>query len=355
MDTYMLSRYPFLPEIKEFLKDISLNELLTSDYYYDARRLGFERVRAALTGERVTLPAPISSEAIMLRILSFTVARLLLIGLGDPLITRKFANVERDNLERTLLQFNKDIDTVADAFSIRFRRTNTPGKEFTVYFIDYIRQAKKFSGPEFRLAYQDLNRGWLPISTENFIKIIREAFVEHFVKDVEEQSHGELLAKAFKGEIEELRTLKDEYVSKYSTVDFGEVNSDAFPPCMNATISKIKAGINVSHEARFSLVAFLHKIGMSNEDILKIFASVPDFRKDITEYQVKHITGEISGKEYSVPKCSTMRSFGICARDMAKESLCYKKWMSHPLLYYKIKNEQLRKEHARQKQNAESQ
>jgi len=190
-----------------------------------------------------------------------------------------------------------------------------------------------------------------------FILIIREAFVSRFVEDVESQAdRAKILSGVFREYLEELSELKDRYVSSYSQVELGEVNSEAFPPCMKAIIAKIQQGINVSHEARFSLVAFLHRIGMKNEDILNIFATVPDFRKDLTLYQIRHITGEISGKEYSVPKCATMRSFGLCIRDVAKDDLCNKKWMTHPLLYYKIKKEALAKKGtSRRSKSAEEQ
>jgi len=355
MDLRVISRYPFLPEAKEFLKDIALEDILNSPIYESARILGFQRVRGALTGEHVNLPPPTSEENLITRFLSFVFEKLLLMAVGDPVVIRRVANAERDRLEDTLLQSPEDIDMVAQALELRFRRVDVRGMEYRVHVIDYIKQAKKFSGEEFRLVYRDLNNGWLTLHREQFVKIIREAFVDYFVADVGQEKHRKLLENVLNEYVQQINALKDDYLSRYSSVDFGEVNAEAFPPCIKSIITKIKEGINVSHEARFSMVAFLHKIGMSNEEILKIFASVPDFRKDITEYQIKHITGEISGKEYSVPKCATMRSFGLCIRDAARDTLCYKKWMTHPLLYYKIKNERAKKEPSTQQQTAESQ
>ena len=314
------------------------------------------RVRASFTGEKVEFPPPTNDDNLLTIFLSFIVAKLILIAMDDPIITRRFANMERDNLERILASKREDIDMVASAFRIRFEREDEMGMNYRIHVIDYIHYAKKFSSEEFRLINHDLKRGWLTIKREQFIKILREAFVEWLIEDIARQKDkGKTLRRYFSSEIEEIKSLKDDYISQYSSADFGAVDTKAFPPCMKVIISKIREGINVSHEARFALVAFLHQIGMSNEDILKIFASVPDFKKDITQYQVKHITGKISGKEYNVPKCATMRAFGICPRDMAKESLCYRKWMTHPLLYYRIKKGGSTKEHATQKQNAEQQ
>ncbi len=349
-----LARYPFLPEAKEYLSKLSVDELFNSEDYAQARELGFIRVRASITGEKVPMPSIARESAQRTLFLSFFVAKLILIALGDPIVTRRFANVERDKLVRNLEEMPEDIDMIATAFEFRFSKQ---GDRYNLYFIDFIRYSKNFSDEKFRLINRELKQGWLPVEQHDFILLIREAFVERFVEDIDAQKHkGKLLEKYIRKELEELRTLKDEFVSKYSSADLGAVSVDAFPPCMKTIIAKIQQGLNVSHEARFSLVAFLHKIGMSNDEIMKIFATVPDFRKDLTEYQIKHITGEISGKEYSVPKCATMRAHGLCVKDIAKDKLCEKSWMTHPLLYYKIKKESKTKElPSKQNKSAESQ
>ncbi len=368
MNLRLLAKYPFLPEAREILSEVSIGDVVNSNDYEDVRELGFERLRASLTGEKINLPFPGNDRNDRLLFFSFVVAKLILIAMQDPLVTRRFANVERDRLVDRLTDSPEDIETVAQGLRLRFRKEEDG---YYIYFIDFIRYAKNFSTDDFRLLYQPLKNGWLPISTDvpvrrdkkkkgaknRFTLIIREAFVSRFVEDVEAQADkADFLGGAFKEYIEELKKLKDEYVSSYTQVDLGDVNVDAFPPCMKTIIAKIQQGVNVSHEARFSLVAFLHRIGMSNDDILKVFATVPDFRKDLTEYQIKHITGEISGKEYSVPKCATMRAFGLCVSDVANDKLCEKKWMTHPLLYYKIKKEALAKKvPSRQSESAEEQ
>jgi len=349
-----LARYPFLPDAKEYLSKLSVDELFNSDEYAEARELGYLRVCASITGEKVPMPSIAREPAQKTIFLSYFVAKLILIALGDPIVTRRFANVERDKLVRNLEEMPEDIDMIATAFEFDFSKHNDG---YNLHFIDFIKYSKNFSDEKFRLINRELKSGWLPVSQHEFILLIREAFVERLVEEIDAQKpKGKIIEKYIREELEELRALKDEFVSKYSYAELGAVSVDAFPPCMKTIIAKIQQGLNVSHEARFSLVAFLHKIGMSNDEIMKIFATVPDFRKDLTEYQIKHITGEISGKEYSVPKCATMRAHGLCVKDIAKDKLCEKSWMTHPLLYYKIKKESKTKElPSKQNKNAESQ
>jgi DNA primase large subunit len=71
---------------------------------------------------------------------------------------------------------------------------------------------------------------------------------------------------------------------------------------------------------------------MSADEIIKLFGTSPDFDESKTRYQVEHITGKISGTEYTPPECDTMRTYGIC---IDADSLC--KRISHPLSYYSKK------------------
>ena len=351
MDLRILARYPFLSEGKEVLKEIKLSDLLESPKYERIRSLGVERVKACYTNKRPFIVDDYE------KFLSFHMARLILIALADPIITRRFAIVERDRIENSLTSNKEDMDLVAQDLGLRFQKINEVVDEqiyqYKLHFIDFIKYAKNFSTDDFRLINQKLRRGFVLLQTDKFIKIIREAFVENFVEDVLARSEeGKSIRKYFSNEIDEIRNLKDEYISKYTPIEFGEVSVEAFPPCMRTIMAKISQGVNVSHQARFSLVAFLHRVGMNEDDILKIFAGVPDFKKDLTLYQIRHITGKISGKEYMVPKCSTMRSYGLCVKDVANDKLCNKSWMTHPLLYYKIKMEKSKKGSSKQKEDA---
>ncbi len=358
MELRILVKYPFLPEAREYVKDIDLDELLSSSLYSDFREYGISLVKSSFTGERPFLR---SYEG---RIIGFYIAKLLLMALQDPIIIRRFANMLRDDLEHALLKEEKDLVlSIADFYGIRHKRAEENVKNMNleykrpwltenvkyeifrmIYFLDFIRYSSKLSGNEFKLLYQPMIRGWIPVTKETFVKIIREAFVENFVRDIElQKSKTKELRKYFKREIEEMLNIKDEYISQYTTRDFGDVVEGAFPPCLRSIMVKLRNGINLPHQARFFLVTFLHKIGVSNEDIMKIFATAPDFNESMTRYQVEHITGGISKKEYEVPKCATLQSYGLCVKDIARDNLCNKEWMSHPLLYYKIKKEWLSK------------
>src|SRR5208283_3408190 len=88
-----------------------------------------------------------------------------------------------------------------------------------------------------------------------------------------------------------------------------QVEEGAFPPCIQALITALAAGTNLTHAGRFSLTAFLHNIGMDTTGIAELYARSPDFDIEKTMYQVEHITGRGgTGTEYTTPACAAMQT-----------------------------------------------
>ncbi len=109
---------------------------------------------------------------------------------------------------------------------------------------------------------------------------------------------------------------------------------------MKHILAQLHGGENVAHSGRFAITSFLHTIGMTSEDIMRLFAQAPDFREDLTRYQVEHITGVTSGTTYSPPSCQAMQTFGICYN--ADDTCRSRKRdgtprVTHPLSYYRFK------------------
>ncbi len=349
IDIELLAKYPFLPEAREYVASIRIDELF-SPIYEDVRDYAKNWIKSSF--ENIHLPFLRGED----RILAFYTAKLYLIAIQDPIVIQRFANHFRDSLESMLLSEEENIvDLVASGLGIDFRvagedikRMNLEYRNYLVFrmihFIDFVKSASRISGDAFRLINYPLKDGWVPVNKETFVKILREAFVRNFTREIEEKRGDAKILRRYVGnDIREILEIKDKFISRYSSEELGAVKSDAFPPCIKSILVKLRNGVNLPHQARFFLVTFLHRIGMSNEDILKLFATAPDFREDMTRYQIQHITGKISGKEYEVPKCETLRAYGLCVRDVYKDKLCQKDWMTHPLLYYKLKKEWLSK------------
>ena len=108
------------------------------------------------------------------------------------------------------------------------------------------------------------------------------------------------------------------------------------PPCISHIMEMSKQGLNLPHSARFALVTFLKALGMDYDGIIRVFSESPDFDESKSEYQIKHITGELAGTDgYTPPECKTMKTNGLC---YCPDTLCQQEWMNHPLSYYRVKS-----------------
>jgi DNA primase large subunit len=118
---------------------------------------------------------------------------------------------------------------------------------------------------------------------------------------------------------------------------FGSIEESAFPPCMQALITALTAGVNLTHAGRFALTTFVHTVGMDVPAIAQLYARSPDFDPEKTMYQVEHITGRGgSGTEYTTPACAAMRTTGLCVN---RDQICER--VNHPLSYYKGKKREM--------------
>ena len=105
-----------------------------------------------------------------------------------------------------------------------------------------------------------------------------------------------------------------------------------FPPCIKFWAAEMNKGVNIPHQARFLVATFLIALDMDVDEVLNYFKHTPDYDERIARYQIEDLAGERgSGKKYSVPRCDTLRTLGVC---VCREGLCTH--MSHPLLYYRI-------------------
>jgi Eukaryotic-type DNA primase, large subunit len=205
---------------------------------------------------------------------------------------------------------------------------------FRISTYDFTRYCSRISGSEYRLALQTFDKGDVLSGRNSVSKMLRESFVSDMRERVNttEKDRSVEVMRDYSRQILEIRSIGEE-MSK--SMDLGAVDSNLFPPCIRHYITDIQASVNLPHIARFTLVSFLHNVGMEEGEVMNIFSNVPDFSKKITEYQVKHIIGEISGTEYSPPKCATIRSNHQCYQ--GDDPVCAMENMKHPLSYYKIK------------------
>jgi DNA primase large subunit len=193
---------------------------------------------------------------------------------------------------------------------------------------DYVEIVAVLHDPRFKLVNRRVANGLVQIKKGELLELLRERIRVILRRD--------LPYNVPKGICEQLspiaNLIKKEY-QEQMLQQFGAIEESAFPPCMQALVTALTAGTNLTHAGRFSITTFLHTIGMDVSGIAGLYARSPDFDPEKTMYQVEHITGRGgSGTEYTAPACAAMRTTGLCVN---RDTLCEK--VSHPLSYYKVK------------------
>lgn len=259
-------------------------------------------------------------------------------NVNEHLLTSRVINHARDLVYDFITSSSLDPDFVPDyarRYGVRMEY-NSEEESFVMPTTEFVSYTSRITGYKYRLIYQNVIAGYVHTDRETAAKVIREAFVKRAFEvylGINQLDTARVLAPVKESVAEVVEKLQTSGISK--EIDLGEVDANLFPPCVKEFISQMQDGVNLPHMARFTLVSFLHKIGMNNEGIIGLFKTAPDFRESLTTYQVNHVTGEISSTEYSPPKCTVLESNHLCYK--GEDTLCKQDWLKHPLQYYTVK------------------
>jgi DNA primase large subunit len=320
----VLARYPILPETRQFFETFAVEEL---EGYAEATKL---RITEALQrGEKGVLPREDAFEDL----LTFGLARVLCIAIGEPWLLKRWALAEASRMERFLHVETKELKemvlkTVLNIEAVDDRRLNDEF-EYRIHFSKYLQLIRELSGPEWRLVNRMVHRGYVYLTEAEVVRLFRQLVYQRLsstesVPKVTIKQLPARLQEAAEDIVRELVKLRSSYA--YETV---VEHAEDWPPCMEAIRARVA---EASHKELFSFAAFLINRGYSTEQILVILSERPDFNEKIARYQVEHIAGlRGSRTKYRPPSCQTMKSLGLCVED---GRLC-PKWIKNPLEYRK--------------------
>ncbi|CAJ37400.1 DNA primase regulatory subunit PriL [Methanocella arvoryzae] len=336
MDAVGFAKYPFTQEALSYVRDrnYSMEDILQKPAYGQVRLRAKKRVLNSIKGDVQAddlLPDPERE------LLSYPVARMLVAMTEDQYLMKRFALWESKRAYTLLLdESDTGLMDVGRDFGITARAKD---REFIIHFTDYLRYAAGLRNLEWKLINRKVVAGMVYVSRETFTRLLEEA-----VREKIQAGFGAKVPAEMKPVLEpylaEIRESLDKLKSEKGLSGDGEVTQDSFPPCMKNLLADLQKGINLPHTARFALTSFLANIGLDKDAIMDLYRMAPDFREDLTHYQVQHITGG-SGTEYTCPGCKTMMTYGNC---IGKNKLC--EYVTHPLSYYRKSQRRRAKEMA---------
>lgn len=324
--------FPYTSEARTFVgsSKYDIHTILTSPFLERVREKGKDRVISSLKDMKLGGQRLDGEDECRTEILSFIVSRMIASVIGDRFLVGRLAVTEGKVAEQRLSgEYFGMLLPLARELGIEAQQV---GDAFRIHFTSFLRFSSKMRSPEWKLLYQRLEAGFVVVDRHRMIRLVEQAITDYLTEHL--PPYTDEIKESLKREITEVVRVLEESKKQMQQDAFGEVAPANYPPCMKEILRQIQNSENVPQMGRFAIVTFLHAIGMSAEQIFDLFSSVPDFRAEKTRYQIEHITGKISSTEYSVPECSTMKSYGICFKP---DSLCDQPWMKHPLTYYRQK------------------
>ncbi len=327
------ARYPFSDEARDYIAKHGpdIQELLEDIAYQSARYRGKERVLQAIEKGVVEPFQGTSKMDCLVEMLSYAVARMLVSVLKENFLLKRYALAEGVKLKNELGSHEDESPFVYRTLGM------DPLVEDGVYYLHFTTYMKleiPMRAKEWKLSNAPLANGTVSLTKVKMDRLAQSALQ----KKIEMELPLPIADNVTERLENDLAQVKEQFAvlkKQLPDTDLGRINLAHFPPCMKRLVGMAQRGENISHSGRFALTTFLHAIGASNEEILKVFAGSPDFDESIAMYQIEHITGVTSGTEYSPPECATMKSQGICEDP---DKLCSYDWMTHPMKYYRAKD-----------------
>lgn len=295
MDEFEFSfRYPFTAAARQVIED---NVILVNDVVVE---LALERIKTALRDGRLPASIALHDGDRINAVAAYAAARMILGYSRNRFLTNAYAVAESKRAGKCLEKENGDIiDRVAMEFGIRCIK-----KEDNVLMPVYIYLKYSPRAVPYKLMNRELSQGYVRIKKEEMIRITEEAIRKHVEKIPLVKSPPPAIRLA----AEKLK----EFLPKIRNYEAGfSLAEGDMPPCIEKLMDSLKKHENLGHQARWYLAVYLLWGRMSVEQIMSIYSNLPDYSERTTKYQLEHARK----KDYSVPACATVLTWGLCCAD----------------------------------------
>jgi DNA primase large subunit len=346
-------KYPFSAEARKtsqkMARDLGvLVELLDEQENHYIVEEAEKRVYAALTQSQIRYPTMENEKDVLI----YPTARLIVEELGLPRLRALQAEAESKEANRQLGKENSDlvIELCKSSFNWSIESMGAINErsklplllrtfEMKIRFENYLEVAPGFHSEEWSLINRYLDKGWIPIRRSELDRLISGKFKQLIMGGRFD------IPKMSRRLIETVQRIEAETkgrIRQAEPVKMTETVVSAFPPCIQKMYDdSIRGDVNLSHDARFALAAFLLKIGMEANEVEKVFSSSPDKNISLIEYQVRHIASKrsmgVEDEGYTPPGCKKMQVNNLCPVYLgtASDPLC--EYILNPLAFYQTR------------------
>ncbi len=336
-----IAKYPFTVESARYVKSLGIRiEDLASREYVGIVNRARERIEEAILYGIVGWNETPNYD---IEILSFPVSVIIVLSIESDLLKKRYSLAEAKKAYN-LLRVEDDeklVDIASSSFGWDTKMVTENAHQiydFELSFVDYLKNAPSFHDYKWKLVNRLMVNGYVFLMKDEMARLISEEARKRIQRKLEGRIRVELPPML----IQAANAIRHLLLTHHKIIKIEEtpqvVVKEAYPPCIRELSKKLLSNRTLSHIGRFTLTSFLLNIGVSVENVVKLFTSATDFDEGLTRYQVEHIAGKRgSGTKYTPPSCSTLRTYGLCP---GMDSLCKK--VKHPLRYYKIRLKQVK-------------
>jgi DNA primase large subunit len=331
MNILRYAKYPFLKGAVAFVSeqvDLQLQELGKEEFRPVVMRAK-QRIMQALKYRRVLTNSGKLVDYVC-EVLSFPTAVAMVSAIGDVQLRRVYSLSEakaayeslREEDSKTILDVSKELGIIA-------KQTANPKYGFILNLEDYLRYAVGFHQRKWKLVNRMLSYGMVHITQQELARILQESIQRHIYEKTATPISIDAFPKTISSEIEDIGKNWENVKSLMGIRVIAKDEEANRPPCIRRMLERLSKSEHLSHPERFALTTYLANTGHTLEEILSIYSSSPDFSLKKTEYQVKHLFGEVGSRtRYKPPGCATMKTQNICP---GGDHICQK--IRHPLQY----------------------
>ena len=198
----------------------------------------------------------------------------------------------------------------------------------------YVHMASQIRESQFRLARQQLDgTGGVIVTRKRAARLLQEG-IRVYLLSLPQIDLAPGLAELLEREEGGYLTELNRRTPLAGDSSPGIFNPGFFPPCFREMKAIMERGENLSHFGRFSLAAYLHRLGAGMDYMVDCYRGAPDFDEEVTRYQLEHITRHDDGNGYTPPECATIATNGLCFKDRDTARLCIDPGLKSPMNYY---------------------
>jgi DNA primase large subunit len=313
------------------------------------------RIYSVITHSEITYPDMRDEK----HVLVYSAARLIVEEINNPRLRALQAEAESKTVNRLLADEDNelleslcneslgwDVETMGNLKDRAQLPLPLRSFEFRIRFENFLEVAPDFHDDVWKLINRYVDKGWVLVRKRELNRLVSGKF-----RQIIMFGHLDIpkLSERFAEAVQRVEVEVKGNLRKFEPLKVTGQITSAFPPCIQKMYDESISGqVNLSHDARFALAAFLLRIGMDENEVNDVFGHSPDSNESLIGYQVEHIaskgsrTSETQG--YTPTGCKKLQISNLCPvyLGLADDPLC--EYVLNPLAFYSTRAWELSRE-----------